>query len=445
LTKPFRPGSPRHVLYNAAIAAAAVAGAPFWIPWLLSARKRRKNFPERMGLRGFPSVPYPGGSPRIWVHAVSVGETLAAAPLLRRLRERAPGAALLLSNVTLTGREIGEKALGGVVDAGFYFPFDLPGLCGRFLDRLRPDVVVIVETEIWPNFLAACSERGIPAVIVNGRLSERSFRGYLRLRWFFAPVLRVFRAISAQSREDADRFIALGAPEGNVTVGGNLKFDLPPPEPRKDALSSILSREKEGGALWVVAGSTHDGEEEAVLRAFLAAREANPAMKLLLAPRHPERFAAVEALLAREGVESARRTALPADARTTGAPVLLLDSVGELAGAYAAASLAFVGGSLVPKGGHNVLEPAWQGVPTLVGPHMENFREISETFLSAGALLQVSGEAELAERFARFAADPSVFEETGRRARELLETFRGASDRNASVVLAAAGPGGSAG
>jgi 3-deoxy-D-manno-octulosonic-acid transferase len=439
LTKPFRPGSPRHVLYNAAIAVAAVAGAPLWIPWLLSARKRRKNFPERMGFRDFPSLPPRGGRPRVWVHAVSVGETLAAAPLLRRLRERAPDATLLLSNVTLTGREIGRKGLAGIVDAGFYFPFDLPGVCGRFLDRLRPDVVVIVETEIWPNFLAACAARGIPAVIVNGRLSERSFGGYLRLRWFFAPVLQVFRAISAQSREDADRFIALGAPAAIVTVGGNLKFDLPPPESMQNFLSDLLSREKADGARWVVAGSTHEGEEELVLRAFLAARKVNPAMKLLLAPRHPERFGTVEALLAREGVESVRRTALPADARSAGAPVLLLDTVGELAGAYAAAELAFVGGSLVPKGGHNVLEPAWQGVPTLVGPHMENFREIASTFLSAGALLQVAGGGELAERLAQFAADPAAFVDVGRRGRELLESLRGASDRNAAAVLAAAG------
>ncbi|HEX9192117.1 MAG TPA: 3-deoxy-D-manno-octulosonic acid transferase [Candidatus Deferrimicrobiaceae bacterium] len=444
MTTPFRPGSPGHVLYNAAIAAALLAGAPLWIPWVLSARKRRKNFPERLGLRGLPSLPSAGNRPRVWVHAVSVGETLAAAPLLRKLRELAPDAQLLLSNVTLTGREIGEKALGDVVDAGFYFPFDIPRLCGRFLDRLRPDVVVIVETEIWPNFLAACAARGIPPVIVNGRLSERSFRGYLRLRWFFAPVLRTFRAISAQSREDAGRFVELGAPGGIVSVGGNLKFDLSPPEPKDNGLSALLAGEKSGGVLWVVAGSTHEGEEEAVLRAFLPARNINPALKLLLAPRHPERFGAVEALLTREGIESIRRSALPADTRATGAPVVLLDSVGELAGAYAAADLAFVGGSLVPKGGHNVLEPAGHGVPTLVGPHMENFREIAATFLSAGALLQVSGEGELAERFARFAGDPKAFRETGRRARELFESFHGASERNARVVLAAIGRGGDA-
>ena len=432
------------MLYNLALSAVLLIGAPVWIPWLLLARKRRKNFPERLALRGFPVVPQPDGRPRIWVHAVSVGETLAASPLLRMLRERSPDALLFLSNVTLTGRETSGKVLAGVVDAAFFFPFDLPWICGRFLDRLRPEVVVIVETEIWPNFLAACAARGIPSVIVNGRLSERSFLGYRRLRWFFAPVLRTFRAIAAQSREDAERFIALGAPPEIVTVGGNLKFDVHPPTEKLTGLSSLLAGERESGVLWVVAGSTHEGEEAPVVRAFLSARARNPALKLLLAPRHPERFGAVEELLHQEGVPVTRRTSVPDGARGVDAPVLLLDSMGELAGAYAEASLAFVGGSLVQKGGHNVLEPAWHGVPTVVGPHMDNFREIANAFLSAGALLQVSGEGELSERFVRFAGDPSAFADTGRRARKLLESFRGASERNAAAVFGALERGGGA-
>jgi len=437
LARAFLPGTPGYILYNLALVAILLVASPAWIPWVLFARKRRKNFPERLGFRGFPTLPPHDGRPRIWVHAVSVGETLAAAPLLRCLRERSPGALLLLSNVTLTGRETAGKALGDVVDAGCYFPFDLPWVCGRFLDRLRPDVVVILETEIWPNFLAACSARGIPTVIVNGRLSERSFGRYLRLRRFFAPVLRNFRAIAAQTREDADRFVALGVPTEVVTVGGNLKFDVSSPAGKETALSSILSREKGSGTLWVVAGSTHDGEEAAVVRAFLAARELNPSLKLLLAPRHPERFDAVEEIVRREGLPVSRRTALGEEMQGVGTPVLLLDSVGELAGAYAAADLAFVGGSLAPKGGHNILEPAGHGVPTAVGPHMENFREIAAAFLSAGALLQVSGESELQELFVRFARDPSSGADTGRRAKELMESFRGASGRNAAVVLGA--------
>jgi len=433
----FLPGSPGHLLYNLALGTGLVVGAPFWIPWVLLSRKRRTNFPERLGLRGVPPRTPADGRPTVWVHAVSVGETLAAVPLLRLLRRRIPDARLAISSVTLTGRETAAKFLSGVTDEGFYFPLDLPGLCRRFLDRVRPDVVVIVETEIWPNFIAACGRCGVPVVVVNGRLSKRSFAGYMRLRWFFAPILRTLRTISAQTAEDAERFVALGAPREIVTVGGNLKFDVSPPEIAASPLSSLLLREKAAGSTWIVAGSTHDGEETQILRAFLAAREGNPSIRLLLAPRHPERFDAVEELMHREGVSMIRRTAIPDGAQRLPDPVLLLDTVGELSGAYAAADLAFVGGSLVPKGGHNVLEPAWHGVATIVGPHMENFREIADAFLAGDALIRVTGEEELADRLTRFAADPGIYRETGRRAKELLETFRGASEASADAVLSA--------
>lgn len=445
MNRPFLPGSPGHILYNVLLGTGLVVGAPIWIPWVLLSRKRRANLPERAGLRGAPRQAPIDGNPTVWVHAVSVGETLAAVPLLRLLRRRMPDARLLVSSVTLTGRETAIKFLSGVTDEGFFFPFDLPGLCGRYLDRVRPDVVVIVETEIWPNFIAACARRGIPVVIVNGRLSKRSFAGYIRFRWFFAPILRTLRTISAQTAEDAERFAALGAPREIVTVGGNLKFDVSPPETGASSLSGLLLREKASGAAWIVAGSTHDGEEAQLLRAFLLAREGNPALRLLLAPRHPERFDAVEDLVHRDGLSVVRRTAIGEGAAALDETVLLLDTVGELSGAYAAADLAFVGGSLVPKGGHNVLEPAWHGVPTIVGPHMENFREIADAFLAGDALIRVAGEEELAERMARFAADPSVFRETGRRAKELLETFRGASEASTAAVLSALPGGGSRG
>jgi len=441
--RPFLPGSPGHLLYNFLLGTGLVVCAPAWIPWVLLSRKRRANLPDRLGLRGVPRQASIDGRPTVWVHAVSVGETLASVPLLRRLRRRVADARLLVSSVTLTGRDTAAKSLSGVVDDGFFFPFDLPGLCGRFLDRVRPDVVVIVETEIWPNFIAACASRGIPVVIVNGRLSERSFGGYMRFRWFFAPILRTLRTISAQTSEDAERFVVLGAPPGIVTVGGNLKFDVSPPESGASTLSSLLLAEKGAGAAWIVAGSTHDGEETQLLRAFLSARERNPSIRLLLAPRHPERFDAVEAMLHREGVSMVRRTAIPEGARDLPGTVLLLDTVGELSGAYEAADLAFVGGSLVPKGGHNVLEPSWHGVPTIVGPHMENFREIADAFLSGGALIRVAGEEELADRLVRFAADPGLFRETGRRAKELLESFRGASEASTDAVVSAL-PGGGA-
>ncbi len=435
MARPFLPGSPGHLLYNFLLLAGIVLAFPVWIPWVLLSRKRRSNIPDRLGLRATPPADPVGNRPAVWMHAVSVGETNASVPLLRRLRERIPGARLLLSNVTLTGRGTAEKALSGVADGRFYFPFDFPGICGRFLDRIRPDVVVIVETEIWPNFLAACARRGIPVVIVNGRLSEKSFRGYSRFRWFFGPVLRTLRAISAQTRDDADRFVALGAESRVVTVGGNLKFDVSPPETEVTSLSGLLLGEKASGTRWIVAGSTHEGEEAIVLRAFAAARRDFPGIKLLLAPRHPERFSEVESLLCQLGVPTVRRTAIPEGRTRFEEAVLLLDTVGELPCAYAGADIAFVGGSLVPKGGHNVLEPAWHGVPTIVGPHMDNFREIADVFLGAGALLQVAGEEELSGLFARFASSPEAYLGIGRKGRELLDSFRGASDRNADAVL----------
>jgi len=444
LAPPFRPGSPGHLLYNVLLAAGIALSFPAWVPWVLLSRKRRANFLDRLGFHGSPPAVSRGDRPTIWVHAVSVGETNASVPLLRRLRERAPRARLLLSNVTVTGRGTAEEALSGVTEGRFYFPFDIPGICGRFLDRVRPDVIVVVETEIWPNFLAECVRRSVPVVIVNGRLSGRSFRGYSRVVWFFGPVLRTLRAISAQTREDAERFIALGADPSVVTVGGNLKFDVSHPGKGATSLSGILEREKAAGARWIVAGSTHEGEEAVVLRAFAAARRIDPGIRLLLAPRHPERFSVVESALRQEGVPVVRRTSIPEGKGRIEEEVLLLDTVGELPSAYAAADLAFVGGSLVPKGGHNVLEPAWHGVPTIVGPHMENFREIADVFLGAGGLLQVPGEGGLSSIFERFASSPGVYAETGRKGKELFDRFGGASDRNADAVLSAMGPPGAA-
>lgn len=431
--KAFLPRTGAHLLYNLALSGALLVAGPVWIPWALASVKRRKNFLDRLGAR-LERVPPPSGRGRIWIHAVSVGETLSAAPLVRQLRRRLPDAEILLSTVTLTGQETAEKILGAETDARFYFPFDLPGIVRRFLARVRPDLVVVLETEIWPNFLAECAGNGIPAVIVNGRISERSFRGYGRMRPLFSRVLRCLAAITTQTAEDAKRFTRLGADPSSVTVTGNMKFDVAPPSEEHSFLHGLMLREKGKGASWFVAGSTHEGEEEAVLRAFRRGREVNGSMRLLLAPRHPERFAAVEDLCVREGFAVARKTRLADEPGGEVPPVVLLDTVGELLPAYAAADIAFVGGSLAPKGGHNILEPALYGVPTLIGPHMENFREIAEIFRDAGAVGRIRDGAELSERVVRWARDPAREGEMGRRARELLAAFRGATERNAEIV-----------
>lgn len=432
----FLPGSRAHLLYNLALGAALLAAAPAWIPWVVLSPKRRRNFADRLGVRG-DRIPPPGDGGRVWIHGVSVGETLSAVPLVRALRERLPEAQIVFSTVTLTGQEVAAKALGGLADGLFYFPFDLPRTCGKFLDRIRPDAVAILETEIWPNFLAECARRRIPVVLLNGRISERSLRGYGRFRFLFSKVLSCVSAISAQTEEDARRITSLGADPARVQATGNMKFDLAPPPESRTPFRSWLQEERAAGSSWFVAGSTHEGEEEAVLGAFARARRVNPRVRLLVAPRHPERFDAVEELCGRGGWEVWRRTRMPAPEGSPSPPVILLDTVGELLPAYSAADIAFVGGSLVPRGGHNILEPALYGVPTLAGPHMANFREIAEIFTEGDAVLLVRDAEELAARLAAWAADPAPYREMGVRAKGLLDAFRGATAKNVEILVRA--------
>ncbi len=429
----FHPGSRVHFLYNLALKGALVLSAPAWIPWIAFSGKRRKNFPDRLGLR-VGRIPGPRGRKRVWIHAVSVGETLAAVPLVRSLREHLQSTDLFFSTVTLTGQEVARKSLGSQVEATFFFPFDLPGVSGKFLDRVRPDVVAILETEIWPNFLGECAARGVPLVILNGRISDRSFRGYGRMRPFFARVLACATAIAMQTEKDARRIVALGADPGKVVVTGNMKFDVAQPPETVTPFLSWLRAEKEKGTVWIVAGSTHEGEEAAVLSAFGDARAVKPSVRLLLVPRHPERFDDVEVLCRRRGWAVVRRTSIPVAGGGDSAAVVLMDTMGELLAAYAAADIAFVGGSLVPKGGHNILEPALFGVPTVTGPHMDNFREITDIFTRGDALVLVRTEKEFRRRLSEWAADPTPFSEVGKRGRQLLEAHRGATGRNAAIV-----------
>ncbi|MBS1225805.1 MAG: Three-deoxy-D-manno-octulosonic-acid transferase domain protein [Proteobacteria bacterium] len=376
----------------------------------------RRRWRERLGI--IPPLPE---SSCLWVHAVSVGETRAALPLIRALLNRYPDLPLLVTTTTLTGSRQVREALGERVHH-VYAPYDLPGAAARFLRQTRPRLALIMETELWPNLLRQCAVAGIPTLIANARLSERSARGYARIRWLTASMLRDITLIAAQAEADAERFRALGAPRVEVT--GNLKYDLTLPddllERGRQFRQDVLGAHR---AVWIAA-STHAGEDEQVLEAFARLRARWPELLLLLVPRHPERFDGVAALYQQRGFSVVRRS----EQRicTPEAAVFLGDSMGELLLFYAATDLAFVGGSLVPTGGHNVLEPALLGLPVLFGPHMFNFTEAGERLLEAKAAWQVTDAAELAAMVDRLLTDPALRQNAGQLGRSVVERHRGA-------------------
>jgi 3-deoxy-D-manno-octulosonic-acid transferase len=352
---------------------------------------------------------------------VSVGETRAALPLIRALLERYSGLPLLVTTTTLTGSRQVREALGDQVPH-VYAPYDLPGAVRRFLRRTRPRLAIIMETELWPNLLRQCAVAGIPTLIANARLSERSARGYARMGGLTAAMLRDITLIAAQTDADAERFRILGAPRVRVT--GNLKYDLMPPDDLTER-GWRLRWERLGDSrpVWIAA-STHAGEDERVLDAFAALRARWPELLLFLVPRHPERFDGVAALCQQRGFGVVRRGEQRPCVPDTA--VFLGDSMGELLLFYAAADLAFVGGSLVPTGGHNVLEPALLGLPVLFGPHTFNFTEASERLLAAEAAWRVADAVELAAVVDRLLADPELRQSAGQRGRAVVDRHRGA-------------------
>ncbi|MDG4595253.1 MAG: lipid IV(A) 3-deoxy-D-manno-octulosonic acid transferase [Candidatus Contendobacter sp.] len=376
----------------------------------------RQRWTERLGF-----VPSAGPTGCLWLHAVSVGETRAALPLIRALLNRYPGLPLLVTTTTLTGSRQVRAALGDQVQH-VYAPYDVPGAVARFLRRTRPRLAVIMETELWPNLLRQCAVARIPVLVANARLSERSARGYARMGGLTAAMLRDITLVAAQAEADAERFRALGALRVEVT--GNLKYDLTPPDDLPER-GWRLRREwlGENRPVWIAA-STHAGEDELVLDAFARLRARWPELLLFLVPRHPERFDAVAALCRQRGFSMIRRSEQRSCAPNTA--VFLGDSMGELLLFYAAADLAFVGGSLVPIGGHNVLEPALLGLPVLFGSHMFNFTEAGERLLAVEAAWRVVDAVELAAAMDRLLADPALRQTAGQRGRAVVERHRGA-------------------
>jgi 3-deoxy-D-manno-octulosonic-acid transferase len=388
------------------------------------------------------------GEESIWIHAVSVGEALTARALAADLKRRYPRLRLYLSTTTMAGQQVAKASLRHLVDGVFYFPFDWMFTIRRTLNLVRPRLFVMMETEIWPNLLHACRKRGVKTAVINGRISAKSYPRYKLIRPFFRRVLADVDRFCMQSEESAHRLKDLGADPGRVTVTGSLKFDsleLPAPtahgKPRERVLRFFrLSAHR----TVLVAGSTMRGEETAVLHAFAKIKATQTHAIAIIAPRQPERFGEVERLSREAGFVTIRRSELPIDAEPR-ADVVVLDTIGELAQLYQLATAVFVGGSLADYGGHNILEPAIFGKPIVFGPHMQNFREIAETFVANDAAIQVQTERELDAAILSLVRDPVHRARLGAAARALVEANRGAKDKTLAVLRELLPPGGSGG
>jgi len=389
-----------YALYSSLLRLALTVYAPIRLLRRRDADRDPATWAQRRG-RLDPGLP---PEPRCWIHAVSVGEASAAVPLVEAIGRRWPELSIVMTTVTPTGARIVAERVGRLATHR-YFPVDLPGPVRRALDAVRPRFFIGLETELWPNFLRALGSRGIPAMVANGRISDRSFRRYQLVRGLVARMLSRVSVFGMQSDEDARRIIALGAPPDRVVVTGNLKADLPTRPPEHDALWGRLLGGADGRLL-LIAGSTHPGEEALVLDAYQRLRARFPSLRLLLAPRHPPRADEVERLVRDRGLSVVRRSMVPE--RPDPQAVIVLDTVGELADLYALADVVFVGGSLVPVGGHNMLEPAQRRKPVLFGPHTSNFKESAELLRSAGAAVIVDNAIDLAREAERLLGDADL-------------------------------------
>ncbi len=374
-------------------------------------------------LERFAYIKSPKQQPRIWLHAVSVGETMAAKPLLQALLQKFPDHAVLVTTSTPTGSAQLRKLFPERVEH-FYFPYDLPNVIRRFLNRINPDILIVMETEIWPNLYHQCHQRKIPVVLANARLSERSLKGYKRISLLIKPVFKAISLLSPQSEADAKRFYQIGACKQQTMVCGNLKFEIKTAADIKETGDGL--RHNIGNRLVWIAASTHKGEDEILLQVHAKVLESLPAALLILVPRHPERFQDVAELCNKAGMLTQRRSEAAVPNANT--QVYLGDSMGELAAFYVASDIAFIGGSLVETGGHNPLEPAAEGIPVLMGEHVFNFSTIVKHMQDASAIRIVKTESELTQQLLYLFKHPEERSKLGNAAQKMVEKNQGATD-----------------
>ena len=409
------------ILYNLIFLLVAVV----YLPAYLLRRKFHRGFSLRLG-----KIPQGRSFERpIWVHAVSVGEAMAVAGLVEQLRKALPGKKFVISTVTATGNKIAQR-IAKEGDFVTYLPLDLSFMVKKTIDRISPELFIIAETEIWPNLITQLHRKNIPIVTVNGRLSDSSFAGYSSVKFLLRPVLNKVSLFCVQSLRDKERFISLGVLVEKIEVTGNMKFDNLAPDARDSRARGML-RIKDKERL-IVAGSTHPKEEQVLLQTFRALFAGDKSLRFLIAPRHPERSAEVERLSVQYGFRPMAVSALkPSEDNRT---IFILDTIGQLMNFYAAADIVFVGGSLIRKGGHNILEPALFAKPVLFGSHMFNFRDIKDLFLEAKAGLMVQGYDDLFRDVRDLLDDYPKALEMGQRARQLIINNRGATLRNVELI-----------
>jgi 3-deoxy-D-manno-octulosonic-acid transferase len=418
-----------YLIYNLLL----ILASPVIFLILLAKKRCRRGLPQRLGFYSSDVVEPTSKAAVLWIHAVSLGEVVAVVPLVQALHLRYPGFRIVVSTVTETGREAVEQRLAGVA-RHCYAPLDFAWAISRAIETLKPSVFLFVETELWPNLLRALSRRHIPAVLINGRLSSRSFRGYLALRWFFADVLSHVTLCLAQSERDAQRLIDLGADPARVVRTGNLKFDQ---LPEAGAVASP-DRSELGLAeheMLLVAGSTHPGEEEQILTCYSRVQAAYGSLVLLLAPRHIERVPSLEATVRQHGWPVVLRSRMSGTKDVVRGPrVIILDTRGELAAIYRHSLVSFVGGTLVPVGGHNVLEPAVWGKPVFFGPYTDHCEELADLLLQAGGAIRIRNGQELAGEIARLLNNRSAVQAMGDSARRVVQENRGAVQRSLRLL-----------
>lgn len=410
---------------------------PVLLVVILLRSKYRRRFWQRLGLGLlFTAFRKRGGERKtIWIHGLSVGEVTSALPLVAGIRNRFPDAFLFFSATTDSGAKVAAQLLSGSTDLLIPFPFDLLPVTSLFVRIVRPDLFILVETDFWPNILHTLHRQNIPAMVVNGRVSQKSFGSYRSFSFFFRPMFLTFRHLCMQTENDRANMMALGVPPERIHTLGNLKFDTPLiVNSGANSVEPPLALPDNG--LLLVAGSTHQGEEEIILSAYLRLRADFPHLFLLIAPRDVSRGKEIQATAEAKGVTTIRRSQKSGmrEGKDTFSRLLILDTIGELAACYRFADIAFVGGSLIRKGGHNPIEPAIMGAPVLFGPHMEDFAEISQELLTAGGAKRVGGEASLVQTAGDWLADDKSRKDAGLAALRCVERQQGVVERHLRLI-----------